>query len=56
MRWKLLVGNIVAVLLVGVLAWALTQSRAADALVTDIAVSTHDPILRTRNRRRGARA
>jgi HAMP domain-containing protein len=36
MRWKLLVGNIVAVLLVGVIAWALTQSRAAEALVTDI--------------------
>jgi HAMP domain-containing protein len=36
MRWKLLVGNIFAVVLVGVLGWMLSRSRAADALITDV--------------------
>ncbi len=39
MRWKLLVGNVVAVLLVGILGWALVRSRAAEALATDVAPS-----------------
>lgn len=36
MRWKLLVGNLVAVLLVGVLTWVLVGRGASDALVTGL--------------------
>ncbi|MEZ4409040.1 MAG: hypothetical protein R3A52_21605 [Polyangiales bacterium] len=36
MRWKLLAGNIVAVLLVGLLGWSLVKGRASDALTRDI--------------------
>ena len=36
MRWKLLIGNLIAVLLVGVVGWRLALSNAAAALVVDI--------------------
>ncbi len=36
MRWKLLIGNLIAVLLVGVVGWRLALSNAAEALVVDI--------------------
>lgn len=36
MRWKLLAGNIIAVLLVGVLGWFLVKGNAEDALVRDV--------------------
>lgn len=36
MRWKLLVGNVAAVILMGILAWVLVRSRASEALVTDL--------------------
>ncbi|MFO0627665.1 MAG: hypothetical protein U0325_18800 [Polyangiales bacterium] len=36
MRWKLLIGNLIAVLLVGVVGWRLALSNAAEALVGDI--------------------
>lgn len=36
MRWKLLVGNLVAVILVGVMGWWLTRSEAAAVLVRDV--------------------
>lgn len=39
MRWKLLVGNVLAVLLVGVLGWVLVRGRAAEELVNDVAPS-----------------
>ena len=36
MRWKLLIGNLIAVLLVGVLGWRFTHTNAAEALVVDV--------------------
>lgn len=36
MRWKLLAGNVVAVLIVGLLGWFVVKGRAADALSRDI--------------------
>lgn len=39
MRWKLLVGNVVAVLLVGILGWYLSRNKAAEELETDVAPS-----------------
>ncbi len=39
MRWKLLVGNIVAVLLVGILGWYLSRSKAAEELESGVSPS-----------------
>lgn len=36
MRWKLLVGNLVAVILVGVMGWWLVRSEASEELVRDV--------------------
>lgn len=36
MRWKLLAGNIVAIVVVGLLAWTMVRSRASEALVRDV--------------------
>ena len=36
MRWKLLAGNVIAVLLVGVLGWFLVKGQASEALVRDV--------------------
>src|SRR5579871_1847317 len=39
MRWKLIAGNVAAVLLAGLLAWVMVRSKAADALSRDIDAS-----------------
>lgn len=39
MRWKLLVGNVVAVLLIGVIGWFLVRSGAREALLQDVGPS-----------------
>lgn len=39
MRWKLLVGNVVAVLLIGVIGWFLVMSGAREALLRDVGPS-----------------
>jgi HAMP domain-containing protein len=39
MRWKLVVGNVLAVLLVGILGWMLSRGRASEELATDVAPS-----------------
>jgi hypothetical protein len=36
MRWKLIVGNVVAVVLVGLLAWLIVRGQVADALSHDV--------------------
>ncbi|MEZ4392976.1 MAG: hypothetical protein R3A48_17965 [Polyangiales bacterium] len=36
MRWKLLIGNLIAVLIVGLVGWRLAFNNAAEALVVDI--------------------
>lgn len=39
MRWKLLVGNVVAVLLIGVIGWFLVKREATEALLRDVGPS-----------------
>jgi methyl-accepting chemotaxis protein len=36
MRWKLIAGNVVALLLVGVIAWVVVRGQVADALARDV--------------------
>lgn len=36
MRWKLVAGNVIAVLVVGLLAWSLVRGRAAESLTADV--------------------